>query len=475
VVMKRSMVGLLALGMAAVWNAGSGCVDDGPEIGSGGGDDVGGSNAGGGDGGTLDTTTITVEVDPAQGTATVGQDLSATVSITITQGMSAFDFLTVTSDQPSVVSAPVLDDFAVPLRKMIPTASDDHVFNFEPILETSTASLSVSCKSVGTARLTFEGAIDYQDGSAPVIASDTLDITCVEQAVSIPLDCLIAFGNETLKGVDTDGKLVDVPDWGAGAGAAGTVLGGGAASIAVFAGYGDNSKPTTWLSDAFDPSTSGPSSWTTHTPPNVGTGQFEAVARYAQGLVLTSTTLGLFHFDGSAFVAATSPDTASQLACDDAGTCIAGAFNGGGILRSVDGETWTSNGGNEILQPITACDGLFVTYDIFNDAQYWSDDEGLTWNTGDLNAFNVSSFACGKGIWVASAQGTTWRSTDGAKTWQQAADAVAEVVFSAAADAFYSAGYGDVFPTVWRSTDGDTWTQTDDLGVAGAFNDIICF
>lgn len=54
--------------------------------------------------------------------------------------------------------------------------------------------------------------------------------------------------------------------------------------------------------------------------------------------------------------------------------CIATDSQVGGIYRSTDALTWTSNNGTEFLSPLVHCDGTFVGYDFFNDQQLYSAD-----------------------------------------------------------------------------------------------------
>ena len=366
----------------------------------------------------------------------------------------------------TAVSWPQLSDFTTPLPNM--TGMTDYTFN--PTGNTDVAIVNLTCKEKGDGDITFKIESDavYNENHNSALVS----VECFEASLPpTPSVAMITYANETEDEIDDDGKLQDSPGWGKGVGAAGAVLGGGAATVLGMVGQDENNSPSLWLSAPFDPTKQGPDGWTKQTPAGAS-GGFDAVAKRGDGLVAAGADAGFFLWDGVSLQPGTSPDNGSEVACDDTGVCVSSGSTNGGILRSTDGLIWTSNGGGERLSPLVFCNGVFVAFDIFNSEQLWSID-GETWTPGILSAFNVNSFACGNGIWVASAQGTTWYSSDAGKTWTQATDAVGEVTFSPTASAFFSAGYGSSgFPTIWKSVDGNAWSQTDDLGVAGAIQTI---
>ncbi len=408
---------------------------------------------------------VKVVVQPESTSADVGETVEIQLDVTVPVFDKEAYVTGVTSG--TAVSWPQLSDFTTPLPNM--TGMTDYTFN--PTGNTDVAKVNLTCKEKGIGDITFKIESDavYNENHDSALVS----VECFDLGLpATPSAAMVTYANETEDEVDDDGKLQDSPGWGKGVGAAGAALGGGAATVLAMVGRDENNSPSLWLSAPFDPTQKGPDGWTKQTPAGAS-GGLDAVAKRGDGLVAAGGDAGFFLWDGVSLQAGTSPDNGNVVACDDAGVCVSSGSTNGGILRSTDGLTWTSGGGSERLSPLTFCNGVFVAFDIFNNQQLWSTD-GQTWTPGALSAFNVNSFTCGKGVWVASAQGTSWYSSDGGKTWTQSTDTVGEVTFSPSANAFFAAGYGSSgFPTIWKSLDGITWTQTDDLGVAGALETIV--
>lgn len=403
--------------------------------------------------------------------------VSAKVGDTVTLGMtiqvdkSVFGktaSIDVTSDDLAVVPPPDVSSFNPQLKDLAYTTGD--TFTFTPQAKKIVTQLTLKCASPGKAVISLVST----DGTCPTPIPSTADVTCIAKTTSSPLACILPQYNETLKGIDDQGKVVSATGWGKGPGQAVTKLGQGAATVAAAAGSDDQPQPAIWLSNAFDPASAGPTQWTKRNPTGTASSDtFNDIAPYgAAGVVAASSTAGLYLFDGSTFKKGTSPDTAGHVACDGSGTCVAGATNGG-ILRSTNGLDWTSNGGNEVVGLVAYCNNVFVLWDVYNGQQLWSDDGGQTWHPGDLSAFNMQALACGNGIWVATAQGSTWFSTDQAKTWTQSADAVGPMAYSATAGAFFAATDNGGLAGIFKSTDGNNWTQTDTAG--GSNYSIGCF
>ena len=408
---------------------------------------------------------VKVTVSPESTSADIGDTVDITLSVTVPVFEKEAYVTGVTSG--TAVSWPQLSDFTTPLPNM--TGLTDYQFN--PTGTTDVAKVNLTCKEKGIGDITFKVESDdvYNDNHASALVT----VECFDlSSPPAPSVALVAYANETEDEIDDQGKLRDSPGWGKGASTAGAAVGGGAATVLAMVGRDENNAPSLWLSAPFDPKKAGPSGWSKQTPAGA-TGGFNAVAKRGDGLVAAGFDAGFFLWDGVSLQPGSSPDNGNVVACDDQGACVSSGFTNGGILRTTDGLSWTSNAGDERLSPLAFCDGVFVAFDIFNDQQIWSSDGGQTWTPGDLSAFNVGSFACGKNILVASAQGSTWTSSDGGKTWTQSTDAVGEVTFSPTADAFFSVGTGSSgFPTIWTSLDGNSWTETDNLGKAGAPNTI---
>jgi hypothetical protein len=415
-------------------------------------------------------TAPTVVVTPAEATAEVGDGVVATVVVTVLGPPAPWGFMAESTD-PAVVKPPIMDDYDTLLPDMtVDGPATSFRFNSTGADE---ATVAIRCSAVGEATVTF---YLFPPGGGIIVADDQIDMTCTEAMPQASSHCAVSLSNETLKLVDADGLLIDVTDWGNGPGRACTTSGSGASTVLTCAGDDETASPALWQTTPFDPAQRAPGGWTKAGTMAFGIGAFNGVAVHPSGFVGSSVLLGLLLFDGTDFQQASSPTTALAVACDPAGVCIATDSQVGGIYRSTDGLSWTSNNGTEFMSPLSHCDGTFVGYDFFNDQQRYSTDAGQTWNVGDLAAFGVNSFACGGGVWVASAQDETWRSTDGAQTWTQSSNAVGKVSYSPTASAFYAFGNDAAFtPTLWRSDDGDAWTVSDSLPAAAAFETIACY
>jgi hypothetical protein len=427
-------------------------------------------------------TAPTLTVNPGEATAEVGDAISATVVLTV-PGDPSEGRLLVESDDEAVVPTPTMDDFDMLLPNMADISDQiepdpnepgtPSLFTIDSTGGADEASVAIRCASVGMATVEFS----YRAaGASGYSASGQIDMTCTEAMPQASSHCAVALSNETLKLVDADGLLIDVTDWGNGPGRACTTSGSGASTVLACAGDDETASPALWQTTPFDPAQRAPGGWTKAGTMALGIGAFNGVAARPSGFVFSSVLLGLVRYDGSNFQQASAPPAAFAVACDQAGVCITTDSQAGGIYRSTDGLSWTGNNGTEVMSPLVHCDGTFVGYGVFNDQQLYSNDAGQTWNVGDLAAFGVNSFACGGGVWVASAQDETWRSTDGAQTWTQSSNAVGEVSYSPTASAFYAFGNDAAFTaTLWRSDDGDAWTVSDSLPAAAAFETITCY
>ncbi len=410
---------------------------------------------------------LEIEVTPPEVVLAVGEAVDVNVRASVPGGTPGVA-LDVESGDEAIVGLPGLADFTTPLPAQ--SSPGPGQFTFDSTGKADSAQVTLICKGAGSVLVTFTLA----DPDSERSTNDGIDITCKPPSVDPkPTRCLVPFANETLLAVDADGNLVETPGWGKGAAQRGAVSVSGGTSRVFMAGYGQNSEPTLWLSEAFDPAHAGPASWTTVSQPGVG--QFSDVAVRGAGAVLASADVGLFLYENGSLTPATSPDSGAVVACDDAGACVSSAIHDGGILRTTDGLNWTNIGVGS-LGPLIYCRGTFIGYDAFNGVQLRSTDGGMTWTAGDLSAFNLRDFACGKDSVVASGQTGTWVSRDDGATWTAVDDTLGWVSYSPTADAFFSVGPSAAGPTVWISSDaGETWTQTDDLGMAGAENDVVCY